>query len=58
MDDVGPAVRDLAHHLTHDISDTPKDLRDAVAFAPLAAVKVLKRLAEPDRGAAEANAKR
>ena len=37
-DEVGPAVQDVTFQLSHDLSDTPQDLRDAVAFAPLAAV--------------------
>lgn len=44
-DEVGPAVRDVAYQLTHDLSDTRSDLRDAVAFAPLAAVKLVQRCA-------------
>lgn len=42
-DEVGSAVRDVAFQLTHDLSDTRSDLRDAVAFAPLAAVKLAQR---------------
>ncbi|WP_133255219.1 hypothetical protein [Phenylobacterium kunshanense] len=44
-DEVGPAVRDVAHNLTHDLSDTPDDLRDAAAAAPLIAVKLAQRFA-------------
>ena len=39
------AVEDIAYRLTHDLSDTPDDVRDAVAFAPLAVVKFLHNLA-------------
>lgn len=42
-DEVGPAARDVAFQLTHDLSDTSKDLRDALAFAPLAAVKLAQQ---------------
>lgn len=45
LEELGPAVRDVAHRLIHDLSDTPEDIRDAVAFAPLAAVKVLQACA-------------
>ena len=38
-----PAIRDVAYRLTHDLSDTPDDLRDAVAFAPLATVKLAQQ---------------
>ena len=38
------AVEDVAYRLTHDLSDTPEDIRDAVAFAPLAAVKFLHHI--------------
>lgn len=44
-DEVGPAVQDVTFQLSHDLSDTPQDLRDAVAFAPLAAVKLAQRFA-------------
>ncbi len=44
-DEIGPAVRDVAFQLTHDLSDTREDLRDAIAFAPLAAVKLAHRCA-------------
>lgn len=39
------ALGDVSYNLTHDLSDTPQDLRDAAAFAPLAAVKLAQRLA-------------
>lgn len=39
------AVEDVAYRLTHDLSDTPDDVRDAVAFAPLAVVKFLHHVA-------------
>lgn len=45
QDEVGAAVRDVTYRLTHDLADTREDLRDAAAFAPLAAVKVLERWA-------------
>ena len=38
------AVGDVAYRLTHDLSDTPEDIRDALAFAPLATVKFLRHL--------------
>jgi len=38
-----PAFRDVAFRLTHELSDTPEDIRDALAFAPLALVKLLDR---------------
>lgn len=44
-DEIGPAVRDVTYRLTHDLADTPEDLRDAAAFAPLAAVKFIERCA-------------
>ena len=31
--DLAAAVHDVTHRLTHDLSDTPEDIRDAVAFA-------------------------
>ena len=40
--DLAAAVHDVTHRLTHDLSDTPEDIRDAVAFAPLALVKGLE----------------
>lgn len=42
-DEVGPATQDLAFQLSHDLSDTAQNLRDAVAFAPLAAAKLAQR---------------
>jgi len=42
-DEVTPAIRDVAYRLTHDLKDTREDLRDAVAFAPLAAIKLAQR---------------
>lgn len=45
-DEVGAAVRDTAFRLTHDLSDTPADLRDAAALAPLAAIKLARRCAD------------
>lgn len=44
-DEVGAAVRDVTYRLTHDLADTREDLRDAAAFAPLAAVKIIERCA-------------
>lgn len=44
-DELRPAVADVAWRLTHDLSDTPDDLRDALAFAPLAAVKAVAKVA-------------
>lgn len=38
------AVEDIAYRLTHDLSDTSEDIRDAMAFAPLAVVKFLHTL--------------
>lgn len=44
-DEIGPAIQDVGFQLTHDLSDTSDDLRDALAFAPLAAVKLAQRCA-------------
>ena len=44
-DELGAAVRDVSYQLTHDLSDTPADLRDAAAFAPLALIKLAQRFA-------------
>lgn len=44
-DEIGAAIRDVTYRLTHDLADTREDLRDAAAFAPLAAVKVVERCA-------------
>ncbi len=44
-DEVGPAVRDMSYRLTHNLSDTPEDLRDAAALAPLVAVKLALKIA-------------
>jgi len=44
-DEVGAAVRDVSYRLTHDLSDTSDDLRDAAALAPLAAIKLAQRYA-------------
>ncbi len=44
-DEIGAAMRDVTYRLTHDLADTREDLRDAAAFAPLAAVKVIERCA-------------
>ena len=43
--DVGAAVREVSYQLTHDLSDTSENLRDAAAFAPLAAIKLAQRAA-------------
>ena len=43
VDDLTPAIRDVAVRLTHDLSDTREDVRDALAFAPVALVKLLDR---------------
>lgn len=40
--EVTPAIGDVAYRLTHDLSDTQEDIRDALAFAPLALVKSLE----------------
>lgn len=45
QDEIGAAIRDVTYRLTHDLADTREDLRDAAAFAPLAAVKVIERCA-------------
>lgn len=42
-DEVGVAVRSVLYELTHDLSDTAENLRDAVAFAPLALIKLAQR---------------
>lgn len=44
-DELGPAVLDVTFQLAHDLSDTPAGLRDALAFAPLAGVKMAQRCA-------------
>lgn len=44
-DEVGQAIRDVTYRLTHDLSNTPEDLRDALAFGPLAAIKLAERCA-------------
>lgn len=41
IDEIAPAIRDVAYKLTHDLSDTPEDICDAIAFAPLALAKTL-----------------
>lgn len=43
VDELTPAIRDVAVRLTHDLSDTREDVRDALAFAPVALVKLLDR---------------
>lgn len=43
--EIGAAMGDGTYRLTHDLADTREDLRDAAAFAPLAAVKVIERCA-------------
>lgn len=40
-DDLRPALRDVGYQLTHNLKDTPQDLRDAAAFAPLAIIKTI-----------------
>lgn len=45
LEELAPAVRDVAHRLAHDLSDTPEDVRDALAFAPVAAAKVFQACA-------------
>ncbi len=42
-DELTPAIRDVAFRLTHDLSGTREDVRDALAFTPLALVKLLDR---------------
>ena len=44
-DEIGPTVQDVARNLAHDLSDTPDDLRDAAAAAPLIIVKLAQRFA-------------
>ncbi len=46
LDEVAPAIRDVTYRLAHDLTDTPEDLRDAVAFAPLAAIKLAQHGAD------------
>ena len=46
LNEVRPAVEDVVFELTHDLSDTPEDLRDAAAFAPIALVKALGGVAD------------
>lgn len=43
------AVEDIVFRLAHDLSDTPEDIRDAVAFAPLGLVKFLHHVATQAR---------
>ena len=43
LDELTPAIRDVAYRLTHDLSDTREDIGDALAFAPVALVKLLDR---------------
>lgn len=43
------AVGDVAYRITHDLSDTADDLRDAAAFAPVALIKGLTVLASAAR---------
>ena len=43
IDELTPAIRDVAFRLSHDLSDTREDIRDALAFAPVALVKLLDR---------------
>lgn len=45
-DQLDQALKDVAFQLTHKPSDTCRDLRDAVAFAPIAAVKGIGRLVD------------
>jgi len=45
LDEVTPALRDVTHRLLHDLSDTPEDLRDAAALAPLALIKLAQQSA-------------
>lgn len=45
-DQLGQALRDVTFQLTHEPSDICRDLRDAVAFAPIAAVKGIGRLVD------------
>lgn len=42
--EIEPAVQDITYQLTHDISDTGENLRDAAAFAPVAVAKGLNDL--------------
>jgi len=42
-DELGPAIRDVSYQLVHDFSDTRDNIEDAVAFAPLALVKMVER---------------
>ncbi len=45
-DEIGPAIRDMTYRLTHDLTDTPEDLRDAAGLAPLAAIKLAQQAAD------------
>ena len=42
---IAPAIRDVTYRLMHDLSDTPDDIRDAAALAPLALIKLAQQSA-------------
>ena len=42
-EEVATAICDVAYRLTHDPSNTPEDIRDALAFAPIATVKIVQK---------------
>jgi hypothetical protein len=42
-EEVATAIGDVAYRLTHDPSNTPEDIRDALALAPIATVKIMQR---------------
>lgn len=44
-DEVAPAVGDVTYRLLHHLSDTPQDIRDAAALAPLALIKLAQQWA-------------
>lgn len=46
LEELRPAVADVFYELTHGLSDTPEDLRDAAAFAPIGLVKALGGIAD------------
>lgn len=43
FDEIAPAIRDVTYRLMHDLSDTPGDIRDAAALAPLALIKLAQQ---------------
>lgn len=42
-EEVTTAIGDVVYRLMHDPSNTLEDIRDALAFAPIATVKIMQR---------------